>query len=288
MGPSKDELSRKELGDFLRSRRRKADPEKSGIQVSRPASGRRRIPGLRREEVAQLSGVSVTWYTWLEQGRNINVSRQVLNGIARALALDAPERDHLFRLAGEATQAPSTDSEPTVGPDIQAFLDLLNPNPAYVITRCFDIVAWNRAEAALMDGVVGQVPERHRNVLWLMFNEPRARDLLPDWEREARWLVGLLRADSAHELGRPRFIEVVNDLKKSSPLFHEWWTSHDVEKFTPSVRRFQHPAVGPLSLNYVKFALEGDTTGRSIVTHFAFPGSEDEQRLGDLVASWRG
>ncbi|KUN21316.1 hypothetical protein AQJ23_30785 [Streptomyces antibioticus] len=282
MGNLKDEQSRKELGDFLRSRRRKADPKKSGLINSGHEVSRRRIQGLRREEVAQLSGVSLTWYTWLEQGRDINVSRQVLGGIARALTLDAVERSHLFRLAGEVPpDTAAAGDEQVAGPEMQTFLDLLDPNPAYVITRCFDVVAWNRAEAALMGGF-DHLPVHERNALWLMFNAPEARDLLPDWEREARWLVGLLRTESAHELGSPRFIEVVNSLRKSSELFSEWWTSHDVQAFAPSVRRFRHPVVGELELNYVKLSVEGGR-GLSIVSHFATPGSETARRLSTLV-----
>ncbi|OPG05384.1 hypothetical protein B1R27_21300 [Streptomyces sp. GKU 895] len=282
MGNLKDEQSRKELGDFLRSRRRKADPKKSGLINSGNEVSRRRIQGLRREEVAQLSGVSLTWYTWLEQGRDINVSRQVLGGIARALSLDAVERSHLFRLAGEVPpDTAAAGDEQVPGPEIQTFLDLLDPNPAYVITRCFDVVAWNRAEAALMGGFE-HLPVHERNALWLMFNAPEACELLPDWEREARWLVGLLRAESAHELGSPRFIEVVSSLRRSSELFSEWWTSHDVQAFAPSVRRFRHPVVGELELNYVKLSVEGGP-GLSIVSHFATPGSETARRLSALV-----
>ncbi len=283
MASANGELGRKELGDFIRSRRRKADPSESGIPASGAPVGRRRVPGLRREEVAQLSGVSLTWYTWLEQGRNINVSRQVLNGIARALALDPAERVHLFRLAGEAPEADgSAEGEHAVGPALQAFLEALNPNPAYLISRCFDILAWNHSQDVLLGGLGGIEPPR-RNVIWMMFNSPDARAMLPDWEAEARWLVGLLRAESAHEVGSPRFIELVRALQRSSPQFHEWWTSHDVYQFTPSVRRFRHPVLGELSLNYLKLGVEGDA-GRSIVAHFAQPGSVDEKTLRELLA----
>ncbi|MEV7342866.1 hypothetical protein [Streptomyces sp. NPDC093544] len=195
----------------------------------------------------------------------------------------------MFVLAGEAPQTSSSlRVEDGVDAGLQGFIDLLSPNPARVINRCFDVVAWNRAEDALLGpalgGGLGRIPRARRNLLYMVFIEPLAREMLPDWEREARWLTGLLRAESAHELGSPRFIEVVNTLERSSPEFREWWTSHDVQKFTPSTRRFNHPAVGVLSLNYVRLAVEGDE-GRSIIAHFALPGSSEEELLGRLLAA---
>jgi transcriptional regulator with XRE-family HTH domain len=245
------------------------------------ATGRRRTPGLRREEVAKLAGVSLTWYTWLEQGRNINVSEQVLNSIARALGLTATERRHLFLLAGE-NPPPDAGSSRLVGEDTQHFLDLLDPCPSWVFDGCFDIIAWNKSAAALLVNIEGR-KESELNALWLMFNDPGAKTILPDWEREARRLVGLLRAESARQLGNPRFVSLLAELLRTSPSFRDLWEAHDVVPFSPSVRRFNHPRVGLITLRYVKFGV-ADEPDKSVITHFAPLGSRDHELLLRLVA----
>ncbi|WP_158621356.1 helix-turn-helix transcriptional regulator [Streptomyces triticirhizae] len=277
----RDELRRKELADFLRSRRRRVDPSVTGLPLA--SSGRRRMPGLRREEVAQISGVSLTWYTWLEQGRDINASEQVLNSIAKALRLSPVEQAHLFRLAGEKAKGPAAvETESPL--HVQELLDLLNPNPAYAINRFFDILAWNRAEEALLHLTLAELPKAQRNVIWLLFNDPRARDLLPDWESEARWLVGILRAESAHQPGAPRLIELVDELRAGFPEFERLWRSHELGSFTPAERRFNHPKVGSMRLLFMKLAVEG-SEGCSVVTHFAAPDSPERELLARLVAT---
>ncbi|WP_433894478.1 helix-turn-helix transcriptional regulator [Streptomyces sp. CA-111067] len=279
------EHSRRELGTFLRSRRERADP--SAVAAGLPPGGRRRTPGLRREEVSLLSGVSVTWYTWLEQGRDINVSPQILLALARALALDDTERAHLFRLAAAEPPPPArTPGSAPVSPLLRAFLDAQLPNPAFVIDRCFDILAWNDAERALTEGVNLDRPRAELNVLWLMFTEPLVKTLFDDWDGEARWLVAMLRGQAAYELDNPRFGELTEALHRASPLFRELWAAHDVEAFRSSTRRFHHPVVGTLDLNYVRLAVDDDP-GRSVVVHFPEAGSVTEERLRRLCPAAR-
>ncbi|MCI3271225.1 helix-turn-helix transcriptional regulator [Streptomyces cylindrosporus] len=268
---------RKALGAFLRSRRERADPEGTGL----PPGGRRRTPGLRREEVSLLSGVSLTWYTWLEQGRDINVSPQILLALARALQLDEVERAHLFRLAGLPAPKPAERSL-DVPHAVRGFLDTLLPNPAFVIDRCFDVLAWNSAQEEILGSALLDRPRRELNSVWLLFREPRVRALMPEWEAEARWLAGLLRQQAAYELDNPRFTELVDELLATSEEFAALWEQHDVVEFRSSVRRYRHPVVGDLEVSYVRMALE-EAPWLSLICHFPEPGSESEGRLRKLV-----
>ncbi|MFC7265169.1 helix-turn-helix transcriptional regulator [Streptomyces lutosisoli] len=273
---------RKALAAFLRSRRERADPAGTGL----PQGGRRRTPGLRREEVSLLSGVSLTWYTWLEQGRDINVSPQILLALARVLQLDEVERSHLFRLAGLPAPEPAERSLEV--PDaVRTFLAKLMPNPAFVIDRCFDILAWNPAQESILGTALLDRPRHELNSAWMLFRVPQIRALMPEWEREARWMAGLLRQQAAYELDNPRFSELVADLLETSPYFAEVWETHDVVEFRSSVRRYRHPEVGDLEVSYVRLALE-EAPRLSLICHFAEPGSESEERLRGLVAGHGG
>lgn len=280
--PQTKDHGRKALGAFLRSRRERADPAHTGL----PPGGRRRTPGLRREEVSLLSGVSLTWYTWLEQGRDINVSPQILLALTRALQLDEVERAHLFRLAGLPVPEPAERSLAVPAP-VRTFLDTLMPNPAFVIDRCFDILAWNRAQERILGSALLDRPRRELNSVWMLFREPLLRRLMPEWEAEARWLAGLLRQQAAYELDNPRFTELVDELLATSPEFAALWKDHDVVEFRSSVRRYDHPEVGALEVSYVRMALE-EAPWLSMICHFPEPGSEAESRLRKLVTPRAG
>jgi transcriptional regulator with XRE-family HTH domain len=276
-GQASKDHGRKALAAFLRSRRERADPAATGL----PPGGRRRTPGLRREEVSLLSGVSLTWYTWLEQGRDINVSPQILLALARVLQLDEVERAHLFRLAGLPAPEPAERSLEV--PDaVRTFLDKLMPSPAFVIDRCFDILAWNRAQESILGPALLDRPRRELNSAWMLFRVPEIRALMPEWEREARWMAGLLRQQAAYELDNPRFSELVVELIETSAYFAEVWETHDVVEFRSSVRRYRHPEAGDLELSYVRLALE-EAPRLSLICHFAEPGSESQERLRSLV-----
>jgi hypothetical protein len=227
--------------------------------------------------------VSVTWYTWLEQGRDIYVSPQILLALSRALALDEVERTHLFRLAGAEPPAPPRGpASAPVGQAVRAFLDAQSPNPAFVVDRCFDLLAWNDALRALAHGVRLDRPARERNIVWLMFTDPGLRSLSGDWEREVRWLAAMLRGQAAYELDNPRFAELTEALRAGSPLFRELWSQHDVETFRSATRRFHHPVAGELDLRYVRLSVDDDP-GRSVIVHFPEPGSASEKRLHQLT-----
>jgi transcriptional regulator with XRE-family HTH domain len=275
--PAPHDHGRRALGAFLRSRRERADPAHTGL----PPGGRRRTPGLRREEVSLLSGVSLTWYTWLEQGRDINVSPQILLALSRALQLDEVERAHLFRLAGLPVPEPA-ERALLVPPAVRLFLDTLLPNPAFVIDRCFDVLAWNRAQERILGPALLARPRRELNSVWMLFREPLLRSLMPEWEAEARWLAGLLRQQAAYELDNPRFTELVDELLATSPEFAALWQEHDVVEFRSSVRRYEHPVVGAFEVSYVRMALE-EAPRLSLICHFPQPGSVSEERLRRLV-----
>lgn len=249
---TKDLVQRVELGAFLRARREAADPVSFGLNPG----PRRRTPGLRREELAQLSGVSVTWYTWLEQGRDISVSRQVIDSLARVLRLPPGDRAHLFTLAGLALPAEHHGPVQIDGM-LRRLVCELDPNPACVTNLWWDLLGWNHAYAALIGGLDHR-PAAERNTLWLMFAEDRSRPLFLNWAEEARQLLGQLRAHLAQHPGDPRGPELVEALHAASGKFTELWREQSVRRFESSRKRFQHPALGRLDLDYIKLATADD------------------------------
>jgi transcriptional regulator with XRE-family HTH domain len=247
------ELQRKELAAFLRNRRERVAPETVGIKNS---YGHRRTPGLRREELAQLAGVSVTWYTWLEQARKIRVSSQVLNGLARALRLDATETGHLFRLAGElppAVQIPCSREQ--IPEQYLTFLEFQDPLPAFIVNHRFDILAWNQGFCALFP-YFESLEHSRRNTLMMMFDE-HARDMHPNWEQDALETAALFRAQAADQLAHPTYAKMIENLQVEHPEFQELWERLDLAPSVPSVRCFDHPTLGRIELGYVKLRLAG-------------------------------
>jgi transcriptional regulator with XRE-family HTH domain len=248
--PSGSEQRRAELADFLRRRRANLQPETVGLTNG----GRRRTPGLRREEVAQLAGVGATWYTWLEQGRDVRASLDVLEAIARALRLTPAERGHLILLGrGEPAHACKAPTE-RVSATLRRVVENLGPNPAYVLGRRWDYLAWNRAACLLFGWEGGRGgPPVTRNHVWLTFMDPARRELMPDWERGARTVVAKFRADSAHHIGDPAFDELIASLRTSSPEFRKWWGRHEVSGTGEGRKEFDHPVVGRLVFDHAVF-----------------------------------
>ncbi|MEU7004955.1 helix-turn-helix transcriptional regulator [Nonomuraea sp. NPDC046570] len=238
---------RRELGDFLRSRRERVTPQQVGL----PLTGRRRTPGLRREEVAVLAGVGVTWYTWLEQGRPINVSIHVLQAIARALHLDDIERRHLHQLAGSSTpKAEPTECAPGLTAAFQPVLDKLDPFPACLQTPLFDVVAYNRAYRFLFTDL-DLIPPGERNCAVQFFTDPDWRSRYIDGELVAARMVARMRAEVGTDLGAPAAAGVVDDLRERSEEFARLWARHDVLPQQYETKRLDSPLVGQLQLNFV-------------------------------------
>jgi transcriptional regulator with XRE-family HTH domain len=254
------EVRRRELAGFLRSRRERIAPELVGL----PPAPRRRTPGLRREEVATLAGVGVTWYTWLEQGRDINASPQVLDAVARTLLLDPHERDHLFRLADVADGSGRTECS-TLPPTAQALLDKLEPYPACIRNARYDILAYNAAFDRLM-GPLDELPFEERNSLWRMFTVPKCRAATLDWEEGTRRMVAEYRAAMAEHIAEPAWKCLVTRLTKASPEFAELWERHEVASPENLTKRFLHPEVGLLKLNYTHLWL-GQRLGTRMTTY---------------------
>ena len=237
-----------ELGDFLRTRRARLAPEDLGL----PRGSRRRAPGLRRAEVAQLAGVSVDWYTWLEQGRPITVSTQVLESLVSALRLNAQEREHLFLLAHQQPPPERAMEPETVSPALQRFLDHQGLSPAFVLGPRWDVVAWNEA-ARVVFGDYGQMTTRDRNSVWRMFTSSRHQQFLVDWEGHARRVLAQIRATCGRFPGDPRLTELIQDLMLCSPEFRAWWPDHEVLGAEEGHKTFNHPQVGYLMFEHLTF-----------------------------------
>ena len=268
-----------ELGDFLRSRRDHITPDDVGMV----SYGRRRVPGLRREELAQLAGVSVTYLTRLEQGQSRHASDAVIDALARALKLDADERAHLFALAHPAPATRSWTSKPeTAKPGAERVLHAMDNVPAVLLGRFNDILAWNRIGHRLLAGHLdfdAPVREADRpNQLRLLFLDPRTRDLYVDWHDEAALAVASLRYVAAQFAEDRRLAQLVGELSVNSPEFAQLWAGHDVRLCTSGVKRFRHPELGEATLAYEVLHLpEGN--GQRILVFTAEPGSASHAAL---------
>jgi transcriptional regulator with XRE-family HTH domain len=268
--------ARRELAEFLRSRRDQVDPRTSGL----PPGGPRRTPGLRREEVALLSGVSSTWYTWLEQGRDIHPSRQVVDALARTLRMSPAEHGYVLRLTGHGGPAPADPGQEVPG-HVQRLLDALGPSPAYAITADWSIAGWNRAYELFYPGVA-TVPAAERNLLWLVFTDPAVRALLGDWDTDSQRFLTQFRAEVGLRLADPVVVDLVARLEAASPHFRAGWASHDVDRFSSAERRFEHPRVGTLLLEHHQLT-PADAPGLQLVVYTAATGSESAERLLGLA-----
>jgi transcriptional regulator with XRE-family HTH domain len=246
--------SRDELASFLRAQREKLSPAGIGL----PASGRRRTPGLRREEVAQLAGLSVTWYTWIEQGREVAVSPHCLARLAGALRLDRAARAYLFALAGRRDPNSSTAASDDPPPALLACLRAICA-PAYVLDRSWEARAWNAEAEKLFAGWLDppKAGSPERNLLRFIFLSPAARALIPDWEGRARRVAAEFRAASSAHLDDPALLGLVAGLRAQSPEFSHFWDEHAVLGREGGARTFRHPLQGFLHYEQVSFSLSG-------------------------------
>lgn len=274
------EERRKELGTFIRARRDQLERTNFGL----PPLGRGRTVGLRREEVSYLSGVSVTWYTWLEQGRDINPSRQVLDAVARTLHLTTTEHSYLLSLLGYAPVQPREVVPVALAPDhVQRLLDALDEYPAYAIAPDWGIAGWNAAYAALYPNVATASPEQ-RNLLWLVFTDPYVRDLLPDWAVTSRRFLAEFRAETGQRLGDPGHAYLISRLLETSSDFRAGWESHDIQGFTSRERAFHHPLVGDLFFEHHQLA-PSDHPDLHVIIYTPVLTTDTPERLRELLHS---
>lgn len=259
---------RHEFGQFLSSRRARLLPSQFGL----PA-GPRRTPGLRREEVAVLAGVSVSWYTWLEQGRDIQPSADALGRISKVLKLDRVESAHLYALA--ALDAPAIETDGTVSDGLQALVRAMNPIPAHVRNARLDILAWNDAIADMFVDY-GTLQPHERNTLRLLFLHTPYRTVILDWEQMARGMISIFRANRAQAHDKKPFDQLVDELTELSPEFRAWWPDTEVKGLDEGRKRLQHPTNGYVEFTYVALTPEG-RPDLSLVTYIPRRAACDQQ-----------
>ncbi|MFD7896757.1 helix-turn-helix transcriptional regulator [Streptomyces sp. NPDC059743] len=269
-----------ELREFLRSRRARITPEEVGLS---PQGGVRRVPGLRREEVARLAGVSVDYYVRLERGRTASVSESVLDAVARALRLDETERGHLFAVARRSRARRRPMAPQRVRPGLYRVLETVGDSPAMVLGRRMDVLATNRLARALFTDF-DALPHRERNMVRYIFLDESARELYTDWESSARGTVASLHLYAGRHPDDPLLAELIGELSLGDEDFRRWWADHDVLRRTHGSKRYHHPVVGDLDLEYEALTPAGDPE-QTLGLHTAEPGSPSEQALR-LLASW--
>ena len=266
-----------QLGTYLRDRRTRLDPVALGF-----GGGRRRTPGLRREEVASRANISPTWYTWLEQGRGGAPSADVLDRIAKGLMLTEPEREHLYILGLGRPPEARYQTVDGISPRLQRVLDGMPLSPAIIKTAMWDVVGWNRAAALLLTDY-SKLPREGRNILRLMFGSDHVRARNADWDSIARFVVGAFRADVARAGANNSVAatKLVADLSRISPEFEALWQDNDVVAHSEGVKRIHHPDAGLLAMEFSSFAVEGRPELGMIVYNPA--SSSDADRLRRLL-----
>jgi transcriptional regulator with XRE-family HTH domain len=249
--------------------------------VGLPNGGRRRTPGLRREEVALLAGVGTTWYTWLEQGRDVRASLDVLEALSHALRLTPAERTHLVLLGRGEEPPPSKPPAERASATLRRLIGNLGPNPAFILGRRWDYLAWNAATTALF-GDLGSLPRAARNHVWLTFMDPGRREMFTDWERSHPLLVAKFRADSAHHLGDPAFEELIQALRRSSPEFCKAWKRHEVAHGGAGRKELRHPEAGMLVFEHAVFH-PTEASEQRLVLYSPLPDHDTPAKLARLL-----
>jgi transcriptional regulator with XRE-family HTH domain len=272
---------RREIADFLKTRRMRRQPEELGL----PRGRRRRTPGLRREEVAAAAGVSAEWYTWLEQAREVRPSAQVLTRIGAALRLEPHESRHLLTLGGYAVPTTGSDSPRSVSVSLrlQRLIDQMEYGPAWVFGERWDIVAWNRA-ASVIHGDLSTLQGIERNALYQMFLGDRIRPMLVDWEPHGRQCVAKLRATYASRVDDPWFNELVTLLRGRSLEFERWWHENDIETSQEGVKHYEHPEAGRLVFDFsVLEVLDERMSSLRLVAYVPAPGTGTREKMEALL-----
>jgi hypothetical protein len=273
-----DQERRKELAHFLRTRRERVSPQAVGL----PAGSRRRTPGLRREELAVVAGIGVTWYTGLEQGRAMTVSTQVLESLARVLDLNTAERNHLFLLARQQQPADPYPFTTTVSPALQCILDNMGTSPAYIANPRWDVLAWNKAMACVYQTDFAVLPPSERNILRLVFTSHSQRMPLVNWEQAAQGLLAKFRASTERYVGEPWRSALVAELEQASPQFRTWWSQHAIQTTHTEKKELHHPLVGRLILQPTTFQVT-DAPDLRMVIYTPLAETNTAQKLARLI-----
>jgi transcriptional regulator with XRE-family HTH domain len=275
------EERRREIADFLKTRRMRRQPEELGL----PRGRRRRTPGLRREEVATAAGVSAEWYTWLEQAREVRPSAEVLTRISTALRLEPNETRHLLTLGGYAVPRSGGDSVRPVSVSLrlQRLIDQMEYGPAWVFGERWDILAWNRA-ASVIHGDLAGLQGIERNALYQLFLGDRMQSMLENWELHGRQCVAKLRAQYASRVDDPWFKELVTVLRNNSEEFERWWNENDIETWQEGVKHYDHPEAGRLVFDFtVLEVLDERMASLRLITYVPAPGTGTREKMEALL-----
>ncbi|HZD68052.1 MAG TPA: helix-turn-helix transcriptional regulator [Actinomycetes bacterium] len=282
--PSKEQ--RQELGAFLRARRQAVRPEDIGLAGGAKV---RRTPGLRREEVAERAGIGVSWYTRLEQGKDVQLSPRALRGVAEALRLSAPQREYIFTLARGEVLGVEPARTKTVSPTLQDVLDAQGANPAYITDGRMNLLAWNQPALEVF-GAFGrtfpEVPPEERNVVWLIFTEG-TRQLLLDWEQHAQRVLAQFRDASRYFVDDPWYPAFVDKLTRQSPEFAAWWPRHDVGRVQATAKVVAHPTVGHIALKQTVLQVVDDDAALYMIIYTPAPGTDAADKLAKLAEDGR-
>lgn len=274
----KDDIQRREtLADFLRTRRARLSPAEAGF----PAGRRRRLPGLRREEVAQLANIGVSWYTSLEQGRDISPSLDVLHSLADALQLSPEERQHLLLLANQQPAAIFPQIE-TVSPVLLRVLEDLNPDPAYIMNRRWDYVAWNKAAKCVFFPENIASPPYERNLVWRIFANPANQEGFVEWEEKAQAILAEFRAETARYADEDWHKQLVADLQRISPQFRDWWPRHDVRGRNDGPKDIEHPTAGRLQFEFTTLQVPANPDFK-VMIYMPLSGTDTAAKIQRLL-----
>lgn len=238
---------------------------------------RRRTPGLRREEVAQLAGIGITWYTWLEQGRPIHVSTQVIESLSRTLLLDKQERVHLYLLANQPLPVDIPEYRGTISPILQRFLDSLLFSPSLVMDQRWNVIAWNEA-ACLLLGDFSKMNARERNIVWAMFTDEKFKQLYVGWNSHAKGLLGRFRSTCGQYIEDSWLTQFIDDLKMQSTEFNLWWPLHEIHSNSEVSKQLNHPVAGLLDFEVSNFDVS-DNSGLKLIVHTPLADTAEKMKL---------
>jgi len=267
----------KELADFLKTRRAKILPSQVGIS----SATRRRTPGLRREEVAQLASIGITWYTWLEQGRTIHVSSQIIESLSKVLLLDKQERIHLYLLANQPLPTDIPGYQGTVSPILQHVLDSLIFCPSLVTDQRWNVTAWNKA-ACLIFGDFNEMNVRERNIVWAMFTDNKYKQLFVDWNLHAKGLLGRFRSTCGQYIEDSWLAQFIDDLKTQSAEFNLWWPLYEIQSNSEKYKQLNHPVAGILDFEVSNFDVS-DNSGLKLIVHTPLSGTDTAAKMKSLL-----